>query len=175
MEDLQDDPKGEIIEKPMVFQYVYSKVSVSLETSSEKYSPASLPNSTYLVSRKPSKPNLPQLPQCFTPNLPQLIQKKISRPKLPQHPLAAPNLNVPQPRSSRRLCAITFLRTSGLHVNGTNFWGVALFRSGPGRPIVENKTRRTIEPSVLYRLRATQKSVLLGCRVVSKRAWEAHR
>ena len=39
LEDLQDDPKGEIIEKPMVFQYFYSKVSVSLETSSEKYSP----------------------------------------------------------------------------------------------------------------------------------------
>ena len=89
--------------------------------------------------------------------------KKISRPKLPQHPLAAPNLNVPQPRSSRRLCAITFLRTSGLHVNGTNFWGVALFRSGPGRPIVENRTRRAIGPSVLYRLRATQKLAPFMC------------
>ena len=130
-----------------------------------------IPN--YLNSRQQPQTQPTSTPAMLHTQPTSTYPKKISRPKLPQHPLAAPNLNVPQPRSSRRLCAITFLRTSGLHVNGTNFWGVALFRSGPGRPIVENRTRRTIEPSALYRVRATQKLApfvsnhffyeLLGC------------
>ena len=36
MEDPQDGPRGEIIEKPMVLQHFCSGVSVSLETSSKK-------------------------------------------------------------------------------------------------------------------------------------------
>ena len=36
MEDPQDGPRGEIIEKPMVLQHFCSEVSVSLETSSKK-------------------------------------------------------------------------------------------------------------------------------------------
>ena len=34
-EDLQDSPRGKILKKPMVFQHICSKVSVSLETSSK--------------------------------------------------------------------------------------------------------------------------------------------
>ena len=36
MEDPQDGPRGEIIEKTMVLQHFFSEVSVSLETSSKK-------------------------------------------------------------------------------------------------------------------------------------------
>ena len=39
LEDLQDGPKGKIIEKQFVFQYFFSKVSVSLETSSKNTRP----------------------------------------------------------------------------------------------------------------------------------------
>ena len=39
LEDLQDGPKGKIIEKQLFFQYFCSKVSVSLETSSKNTRP----------------------------------------------------------------------------------------------------------------------------------------
>ena len=39
LEDLQDDPKSKIIEKQCAFQYCYSKVTVSIETSSKNTRP----------------------------------------------------------------------------------------------------------------------------------------